>query len=59
MFFIYHTINHIPIEGSGLSYLVLKKTIVLARELHTYLFRGYGQSLNPSKFFLLQLPDNK
>jgi hypothetical protein len=54
MFFAYHKDDQIPIERRVLSYLFLKKNGVLDRELHTYFFRGYGQSLNPSKCLFLQ-----
>jgi hypothetical protein len=57
MFFAYRKDDQIPIEGRGLSYLVLKKNGVLDCELHTYFFRGYYKGLNPSKPLFLQWPD--
>ena len=55
MFFVYRTDDHLLVYGSTQSYLDLNKTSVLARELHIYMFRGYGQGLNSLKSLFLEL----
>jgi len=56
MFFVYRTDDHVPLDGRSVqSYLDLNKSSVLARELHIYMFRGYGHGLNSLKSLFLEL----
>ena len=56
MFFVYRTDDHVPLDGRSVqSYLDLNKSSVLARELHIYMFKWDGLSLNPSKSLFLEL----
>jgi hypothetical protein len=55
MFFVYRTDDHIPVHGGVQSLLGLNKTSVLGRELHIYMFKGYGQGLNSIKSLFLEL----
>ncbi len=56
-FFFAHTgDDHIPAEGSVLTYLSLEKSGVVGNELHIYSFGGHGYGLRPSKHSVSQWP---
>ncbi|MEK9772296.1 MAG: alpha/beta hydrolase [Opitutae bacterium] len=56
-FFFAHTgDDHIPAEGSVLTYLSLEKAGVVGNELHIYSFGGHGYGLRPSKHSVSQWP---
>ena len=55
-FFVHTGDDHIPAEGSVLSYLALEKAGVVGNELHIYPFGGHGYGLRSSKHAVSQWP---
>ena len=55
-FFVHTGDDHIPVEGSVLSYLALEKAGVVGNELHIYPFGGHGYGLRSSKHAVSQWP---
>ena len=55
-FFVHTGDDHIPAEGSVLSYLALEKAGVVGNELHIYPFGGHGYGLRSNKHAVSQWP---